>query len=96
MSCNAYLMRRAYYAGNFGNWEGFEEAHHEISEWAFVKVKESFEKVASEDTDRMRIAKTFFRKKKNTDFLKKNHRACWWRGRCHCIVRVPALSLPSA
>ena len=95
MSCNAYLMRRAYYAGNFGNWEGFEEAHHEISEWAFVKVKESFEKVASEDTGRMRIAQDIF-SQKNTDFLKKNHRACWWRGRCHCIVRVPALSLPSA
>ena len=27
LSCNAYLMRRAYHAGKSGNWEGHEEAH---------------------------------------------------------------------
>ena len=55
MSCNAFMMRRAYWAGRAGNWEGFKEEFRdkcEISEWAFARVKETFDKAASEDVGR--------------------------------------------
>ena len=55
-NCNAYLMRRAYYAGKSGYWEGYKVAHRdkgEISEWAFNKATESNDKVASEDIGRL-------------------------------------------
>ena len=67
MSCDAYLMRRAYYAGESG-----KEAHGdkgEISEWAFIKVKESYDNVASEDIGRLSIAQNILRK--STDVLRR-------------------------
>ena len=42
-----------------GNWEGYKEAHQEqgeLSERAFMKVKESYDKVASEDISRLSVA----------------------------------------
>ena len=65
MSCNAYLMRRAYYAGNSGEWEGYEVAQRDkcdISEWAFSNVKESYDTVATEDIGRLSIAQDILRK----------------------------------
>ena len=44
MSCNAYMIRRAYYAGRSGNCEGFKEEFRdtgEISEWAFARIEEA-------------------------------------------------------
>ena len=72
MSCNAHLMRRAYYAGKSGDWEGCKDAHRnkgQISEWAFNKVKESNCKVASEDIGRLSIAQDILRK--STDLLRR-------------------------
>ena len=86
MSCDAYSMRRAYYAGKSGDWEGCKEAHRykgEISEWAFNKVKESYDKVASEHG-----ARHLGRKH---GLLKKNHCACIRCGSCDFIIRLPAL-----
>ena len=71
MSCDACLMRRGYYARKTDCWEGFNEAHRDrgaISEWAFVEVKESYEKVASEDVGRLSIVQDILRK--STDFLR--------------------------
>ena len=65
-------MRRAYYAGKLGDWEGFKEAHRdkrEISECAFNKIKESYDKVASEDIGRLSIAQDIL--PKSTDFLRR-------------------------
>ena len=42
LSCNACLMRRAYYAGKPGDWEGYKVASRdqgEMSEWAFNSAK---------------------------------------------------------
>ena len=41
MSCNAYIMRRAYYAGEAGSWEGFKRCSEtgEISEWASLELR---------------------------------------------------------
>ena len=63
------MMRRAYFAGKAGSWEGFKEAFRdigEISEWAFAGVEEAYDKVASEDVGRLSIAQDILRK--STDF----------------------------
>ena len=60
---------RAYYAGKSRNWEGFEEEHQkqcEMSEWASIKVKECYEKVASVDMGRLSTAQDMLCK--STDF----------------------------
>ena len=72
MSCNAYVMRRAYYAKKAGC-ESFTEAFRdkgEISEWAFAGVKEAYDKVASEDVGRLSIAQDIFRE--STDFSRRS------------------------
>ena len=72
MSCNAYMMRRAYFAEKAGSWEGFKEAFRdqdEISEWALARVEEASDKVASDDVGRLSIAQDILRK--STDFLKR-------------------------
>ena len=82
MSCHAYLMRRACYRGESCDWEGPKVAHWdkgEISEWAFSKVKESYDKVATEDIGRLSIGQDILRK--STVFLEKNHCACVIGGR---------------
>ena len=70
--CDAYMMLRASYAVETGSWEGFKEAFRdtgEISEWAFDRIKEAYDKVASEDVGRLSIAQDILRK--STDFLRR-------------------------
>ena len=65
VSCNAYLVRRAHYAGKSGDWEGCQKAHRdkgESSEWACIKVEESYDEVAWEDVGRLSIAQDILRK----------------------------------
>ena len=72
---NAYLMRRACYAGKSGDWEVHKKAQKdrgEISEWAFMKVKESYDMVGSEDIYRLSIAQDILRK--STGFLRESLR----------------------
>ena len=55
-----------------GNWEGYKEAHQkqgELCERAFMKVKESYDKVVSEDIGRLSVAQNIFRER--TDFLRR-------------------------
>ena len=63
--CNAYMMRRAYYAVKSGNWEGFKEEFQEkgkFSEWTCARLKEAYDKVALEDVGRLSIAQDILRK----------------------------------
>ena len=65
LSVNAYLLRRAYYAGRPGNWEFYKEECEKsgkISVWASIKVKECYEKVESEEKSRMSIAQDILRR----------------------------------
>ena len=62
--CDAHMMRRACYAGKSGNWEGFKEEFRKkakFSEWACARLKEAYEKVASEDVGRLSIAQDTLR-----------------------------------
>ena len=65
-------MRRAYCAEKSGDWEGYKVTHRdkrEKSEWAFSKVKESYDKVAMEDAGGLSIAQDILRE--STDFLRR-------------------------
>ena len=62
-----------------------------ISEWTSMKVKECYEKVASEDIGRLSIAQDILAQKRR--FSDKNHCARQWSWRNHLVVRVPSLSL---
>ena len=92
ISCSAHFMRHAYYAGKSGDWKGYKKAHWDkngIGEWAFIEVKESYDKVAWEDIGRLGIAQDILRK--STDFLRRiialasgvggvtlSQRTIWW------------------
>ena len=71
-NCDAYMVRRAYHAEKSGNWEGFEEEFRnksKFSEWTFVRLKEAYKKVASEDVGRQGIAWDILRK--SSDILRR-------------------------
>ena len=56
-----------------GYWESFKEDFREkkgkISEWTFERLQEAYDKVASEDIDRLSIGQEIL--KKSTDFLRR-------------------------